>query len=281
MRATLIILISTIFSTVNLYSSSTNISPLNEQNSSCFKDGEVLSFTIRYEWGLFKMDVGDAAAAVTIDKHYAKGEAVKATVAGSSFKFFDLIFKVRERFESHFNPISGRPYYFHRDVVEGKYTMKNWINFNKDYTIEATIARKQDPVRDTLLKGDKNTFDLVSLVYYIRNLNLSNFPEGIPHKASFVIDGEIHDIFYTFLGREVKKVPGLGQFNTLKFSTKLIVGEVFTGKEEMLLWVSDDSSKVLLLFETPIIVGKVIGRLKEYENLKYQLSSKIDERKRD
>ncbi|MFA5713253.1 MAG: DUF3108 domain-containing protein [Bacteroidales bacterium] len=244
---------------------------------SSFKEGEVLSFAIKYEWGIIKTDVGEATATVATHRDNNGNKLYKAVVQGSSFKFYDMIFKVREYFESHIDIATGRPKFFHRDVVEGRYTIKNWITFNDDHTLSATIARKRDPVRDTLLIGDHTTFDLVSLLYHIRDLDLKKLPVGIPSKATFVIDREIYDIFYTFLGKEVKKIPGLGKFNTLKFSTKLIVGEVFTGKEEMLLWVSDDSSKVLLLFESPIIVGKVAGRLKGYENLKYPLTSKIDE----
>ena len=62
---------------------------------------------------------------------------------------------------------------------------------------------------------------------------------------------------------------------TLKFAAKVVAGEVFKGEEEMIIWVSDDYNKVPLYFESPIIVGKVSGRLKRYSGLKYPLSSKL------
>ena len=56
---------------------------------------------------------------------------------------------------------------------------------------------------------------------------------------------------------------------------KLVAGSVFTGKDDMFIWVTDDENKVPLLFESPIIVGRVQGRLVEYSNLKGPLTSKI------
>jgi hypothetical protein len=67
----------------------------------------------------------------------------------------------------------------------------------------------------------------------------------------------------------------VGVFNTLKFAARVVAGEVFDGKEELTIWVSDDRNKVPLYFETPIIVGRVSGRLSYYENLKFPLSCKI------
>ena len=61
----------------------------------------------------------------------------------------------------------------------------------------------------------------------------------------------------------------------MKFAVRLVAGEVFTGEDEMFIWVSDDKNKIPLWFESKILVGTVYGRLKKWENLKYPLESKI------
>lgn len=43
----------------------------------------------------------------------------------------------------------------------------------------------------------------------------------------------------------------------------------------MNIWVTDDLNKIPLLFEAPILVGRVQGRLSAYVNVKYPLTSKI------
>ena len=85
----------------------------------------------------------------------------------------------------------------------------------------------------------------------------------------------MYNFYFILEGREIKKIKGLGTFKTLKFAVKLVAGSVFTGKDDMYVWVTDDDNKIPLLFESPIIVGRVQGRLVSYRNLKSPLESKI------
>lgn len=240
-----------------------------------FDHGERLVYIINYTWGFVKTDVGEASVTLTRKRNQNYGEYFHSVIKGNTYRFYDVFFKVRDLFESKFSVINGRPFYFHRDVSEGKYTMINTYHFNPDYTINATVKRKDAPARDTLLKGRECTFDLVSLFYFSRNIDFSKIPAGKEQPISFAIDDDVFELYYRLIGPEVKRIQGLGQFNTLKFAARVVAGEVFTGEEEIIIWVSDDKNKIPLLFETPIIVGKVTGRLFLHENLKHPLTSKI------
>lgn len=247
---------------------------ISEENRA-FGDGERLVYVINYTWGMVKTDVGEAEVNLKRKKETRYGEHFHSVITGNTYRFYDVFFKVRDIFESKFNTTNGRPLYFHRDISEGKYRMKNYFQFNPDYSIQARVERKDDPPRDTLLKGRECTFDLVSLFYFSRNMDFSKIPAGVEQPISFAIDGEIFELYYRFIGPEVKRIPGFGQFRTLKFAARVVAGEVFSGKEELIIWVTDDKNRVPLLFETPIIVGKVTGRVKLLENLKHPLTSKI------
>ena len=43
----------------------------------------------------------------------------------------------------------------------------------------------------------------------------------------------------------------------------------------MTIWVTDDGNTMPVLYESPVTVGVVSGRLKSYSNVKYPLTSKI------
>ncbi len=241
-----------------------------------FASGEVLVYKINYSWGMVKTDVGEATAALERVNDSLFGDHFHATVEGHTYKFYDMFFRVRDFFESRFSTINGRPFYFHRNIAEGKYRMINHHYYNEDYTIDATVKRKSSAERDTLLVGRECTFDLVSLFYFARNIDFSTVEKGVEQPISFAIDDEVFELYYRYIGEEVKKIPELGRYKTLKFAARVVAGEVFTGEEELIIWVSNDNNKVPLMFETPIIVGKVNGRLHRYDNLKYPLSGKID-----
>lgn len=245
------------------------------ENNRAYKEGEKLVYVIKYTWGVFRTDVGEAVAKLDRDYDTVYGDHFHSIITGYSYKFYDVFFRIKDIFESKFNTTNGRPFYFHRDISEGKYRMKNTYNFNPDYSINARVKRKDEPEKVTTLKGKECTFDLVSLFYYSRNIDFENIPPGVDQPVSFAIDDEIFNLYYRYIGKEQKRVPGMGVHRTLKFAARVVAGEVFDGKEELTIWVSDDENKVPLYFETPIIVGRVSGRLSHFENLKFPLRSKI------
>lgn len=251
--------------------------PVNNISESdrAYKDGEELVYKIQYMWGMIKSDVGEARATVVRKRDSVYGDHFHSIIKGESYKFYDLLFKVRDLFEAKFNTTNGRPYYFHRTIAEGKYRMLNTYYYNDDYSIRASVKRKEEPVVDTLLQARECTFDLVSLFYFVRNFDFSKTPVGKNQPISFAIDKELFNVYYRYEGKEVIKVPGMGHFNTLKFAARVVSGEVFSGEQELVLWVSDDKNKIPLLFETPIKVGKVMGRLTSFKELKFPLTSKI------
>ena len=233
--------------------------------------GESLTYVINYKWGAINTDVGEAVTGLEYDDGM-----FHSIITGKTYKFYDIIFRVREFFESKFYEDPIRPHYFYRNTQEGKYRIKNTMHFNNlTNEIESTIQKYDRPPVDSLLKGNGNTYDIPSLFYKVRCVDFDSVAIGVKQPISFVIDDDVYNFWYIFLGKEVKKIRGLGTFNTMKFAVRLVAGSVFTGKDDMFIWVTDDENKVPLLFESPIIVGKVRGRLKEFKNLKGELKSKI------
>lgn len=236
-----------------------------------FKKGEKLTYVLSYTWGGINTDVGEGV--VTLN--YENG-VYNPVVKGYTYKFYDMFFTVREHFESHFDEKTLRPYKFYRNTLEGKYRMINNYTFNNDtYEIHAVTKKKDYPEKDSILPGRYNTYDLVTLYFVSRTLDFNNVPVDEKQPISFAIDREIFDLYFVYKGKEVKKVPGMGTYNTMKFAVRLVAGEVFTGKDELFVWVTDDKNKIPLMFESKILVGKVYGRLTKWENLKYPLDSKV------
>ena len=244
------------------------------ENIRSFNSGEKLTYIFGYTWGVIDTDVAEAVLSVN-RRSDESGEHFLTKLDGRTYKFFDIFFKVRYNFEAKFDISNGRPNYFFRDVIEGKHVKKNYLYFQPDYSIKSTVQRAGRPQRDTLLIGRECTFDLLSLIYFSRNIDLTNIAPETVLPISFVIDGMIYDIYFRYIGPEVKKIPRVGQFNTLKFAIQVVIGDVFKGKDELMLWVTDDKNRIPIFFESPISVGKVSGRISKYENIKHPLVSKI------
>jgi len=262
--------------TLNIYSQDKPCLPVKDVKFEdlAFTHGETFRYILNYTWGAVNTDVGEAN--ISLEYFTNSGEPFfLAKAQGRTFKFYDVFFKVRDLYESKFYTKNLRPFYFHRDISEGKYRMRNTFSFLPNYKIKANYQRMTAAPRDTILNGRICTFDLLTLFYFARNKDFSKDKIGVEQPISFVIDGEMYDLYYRYLGKETKKFPGLGTFRTIKFAARLIAGEVFSGKEELTIWVTDDNNKIPLIFESPIIIGKVSGRLSNFTNVKYPLTSKI------
>ena len=236
-----------------------------------FMNGEQLTFVANHTWGL---RVGELATKITYHEN-GQEPFFQAVASVKTFGFFDTFFKIRDTYVARFKARNLTPLYFFRDINEGKYTIKNEFHFIEDHKIDARITRSGNRIKDTIMQGKSCTFDLMSLLYFARSIETSAMNMFDYLLISFVIDEEMHDITFRYMGIEQKKVPGVGTFVCKKFSVSLVAGAVFTGKEEMLIWISDDENKLPIWLETPVIVGKVSARISKYEGLKFPLTSKI------
>lgn len=233
-----------------------------------FESGEVLRFTIHYDWGLISTDVGTGVARLG----KPKDDLFHCEVTGQTTKFWDRIFPVREKFTSTFSSNGLQPRKFTRDTKEGKYVATNTYTYMWDADtahIAADIYSSHSGHRTLNIPLDKYTYDLPALFYYARNMDFEAVTPGVKHPMTFAIDDDVCHVYFILIGRETKKVKGLGTFKTIKFAAKLVAGEVFTGEKDMYIWVTDDGNRVPVYFEAPIWVGTVSGRLTEATGLKY------------
>ena len=118
--------------------------------------------------------------------------------------------------------------------------------------------------------------DVVSAVYYARNIDFSKykFDDKIPF--SMFLDNEVFNMYIRYLGKETIKTK-YGKFKAIKFKPLLLKGTIFEGGEKMTVWVSDDPNHVVLRVESPIVVGKVKIDMMAYRNLRYPLTSMVIE----
>ncbi|MDR0668150.1 MAG: DUF3108 domain-containing protein [Prevotellaceae bacterium] len=240
-----------------------------------FADGEQLTIVANYTWGLINTDVGEATMRLSQER-FRDTTYFYARAYAKTYKFYDNFFMVRDVYEARFFSRNLRPIYFHRSINEGGYLMKNTFYFDDaNYAIRASVQRKTNPQKDTLLQGKSCTFDLISLLYNSRNLDFTNIVKEQIIPISFVIDEGVYNIYYRYLGKETKKINGLGTFNCLLLAARPVAGEVFDGRNEIRIWITDDQNHIPLLIETPIIVGKLSARLGKFSGLKYPLKSKV------
>ena len=85
------------------------------------------------------------------------------------------------------------------------------------------------------------------------------------------------ELYLRYDGKDEIRIQGQGTFRCLKFSAQTVAGIVFDGKEDLRFWISDDKNRVPLFIESPVVVGRVTGRLGSYENLRFPSQARSNE----
>jgi hypothetical protein len=116
--------------------------------------------------------------------------------------------------------------------------------------------------------------DVVSAIYYARNIDFNKYKVGDKIPFDMFLDDEVYHLYIRYLGKEKIKTR-YGKFNAIKFKALLIKGTIFQGGEKMNAWVSDDPNHLLLRVESPITVGTIKIDMYGYKNLRYPLTSLI------
>ena len=186
---------------------------------------------------------------------------------GKSYSFFDKFFKVRDRYESFIDTANLLPYKFVRNVNEGGYKKYNNVTFNQG-TRTAVSTNGVFKVSDCIQ-------DVVSSVYYARNINFDKYKVGDKIPFDMFLDDEVYHLYLRYLGKEKVKTR-YGKFDAIKFKPLLVKGTMFEGGEKMIAWISDDPNHLLLRVESPIAVGSIKVDMVGYRNLRYPLSSLLD-----
>ena len=238
-----------------------------------FLSGETLSYDLLFRWGAVNTVVADAV--FSLDSiAYNGAPAYHSVLAVKSAPFFDVFFKMRERFEGWMSADSIRPLEFIRNTREGSYTATNHFFYDwPSGVIHADVSSSYRPLEHLEIPLKDCVTDVGSVLYFTRGMDISSLKVGSEYPLRFAIDDQVYEIVLTYRGKDSVWRRRLGSVRCLKFSCSVVAGEMFDGSEDFSLWISDDSNRIPVCFIAPLRVGSICGWLKGWEKLKHPFKS--------
>lgn len=236
-----------------------------------FQGGEEITYKLYYNLGIMWLSAGEVTFKVN-----DMGSQYHVAVAGRTYKSYEWFFKVRDYYDTYIDKNSLLPKTAIRNVREGKYRLYDEITFDQENKKASSLRGK---TKDVATKKNYNLgecmHDMLSVIYYSRNIDFESYKEGEEFPVKIFMDKEVWPLNVKYKGKQSrKKVKGKGRFNTIKFSPQVVSGRVFKEGEEMMVYVSDDKNRIPLLIESPVSVGSVKAVLKNYKGLKYNMTAK-------
>lgn len=242
-----------------------------------FQAGEFVSYKIFYNWGFIWIDAGTNNFK-TEQSQYTDKNAFKITSIGRSHQKHDWFYKVRDTFEVFINPVNLAPYYFTRNTLEGDYRVKNEYTYQyPDFTIFSKTENNENGLKKDTVQVKKCTFDVLSIIYACRSIDFSSkkINETVP--LNTIVDGKIEELFIRYLGKEVIVNKDLRKFNCNVFSVKMVEGTIFSGGEDLTVWVTNDRNQIPVYVEAKILVGSIKAFVDEIEGIKWPANYNIYE----
>lgn len=234
-----------------------------------FQHGEKLEFKVFYNMGRLWVGAGLATFETKLE-NYANKKVYHVVGDGKTLKSYEWFYKVRDRYETFIDAETMLPVKFVRNVNEGGFKIYNNVTFNQN--IGQAVST------NGVFKVPPCIQDVLSAIFYARNIDYSQYKPGDKIPFAMFLDDEVFNLYIRYVGKE-KITTKYGTFNTIKISPLLIEGTIFKGGEKMMVWVSDDANHLPVRVDSPILVGSVKVDLVGYEKLRNPLTSLVKKQK--
>lgn len=229
-------------------------------NKNSYKTGERLKYIAH-----FGMLNAGSASLVIKDSVYSGKKVYHAKAHANTIGLADKIYKVRDIYESFYNPQTGLPYMSIRNINEGNYKYYNEVRF---FHSEKKLLSQRSGEHEV----PENILDMVSAFYYMRDAMFGKIKKvGDQIVLDTYFADEIFPLKMRYVGDETIKTK-LGKFYCMKFSPVVEPGRVFDSEDDVTIWISKDKNYIPLQIRIDLIIGSIKCDLVEYSGLKYKLT---------
>jgi len=233
-----------------------------------YQPGEELIYSLKY--GFIK----GGEAKLMVRDTVMSGKNVHHVVAtGKTVGMADVIYKVRDTYESFINPETDLPLKAIRNIREGSYRYYNEVLFEHEHADSAKVKSQKSGEHWV----PENIQDIISAFYFARKHKFNeSLKEGALIEIKTWFSDELFPLRIRYRGFEVINTP-LGKFECYKFSPVTEVGRAFKNEDDMQVWISRDRNKIPVKIRFKLRVGAFTCNLQQFRGLHNPFSSFVSQ----
>jgi hypothetical protein len=221
-----------------------------------FAPGERLEFVLTW----MGIAAGDSLMEVDRQSQPGGGEAWRVSSVTTSRSVVDLVYRVRNRYETWLDPATGLSvkYVIHQDEGGKK---KDQVQVHDQERSEVTLLVKEKGASTSkVFPVPRGSVDTLAALYLIRDQKLAP-----GDRVAFpVFEGrKIWELIVEVVGREEVET-GAGRFSTLKLHPLVKYEGIFRRKGDLFVWVTDDDRRMPVLMKSSVTVGSINAELVRY-----------------
>jgi len=242
-----------------------------------FKGGELLNYNLYFNWKFVWVKVGSATMSTT--KSVFDGQQAYCTsLITRGNKKLDGIFVMRDTLLSYCRSKDLTPLYFRKGALEGKryYVDELWYSYPQGKCrLKMHSINRHGEHKWQTKDFSECIYDMMSIFLRARNFDASTMKKGdvIPMPISDA--RHLSNSWLKFRGKETFKVSDTKEkFRCLVFS--FIEHEDGKNHELIRFYVTDDQNHIPVRLDLNLSFGSAKAFLRNYENVRSEMTSKIN-----
>lgn len=227
-----------------------------------FGVGEELIFDVNYGF------ITAGQAMMTIPRYsWQKGrKCYEVQFLVKSKPFFDNLYYVRDRYETHIDTEGLFPWKFTQRIREGGYKRDFSARFDheaqKAFTTEGEYPLPQF------------TQDILSAFYYMRSFDFSKMKQGQKVELKNFYKDTTYTLTVVYHRKETIEVEA-GKFRTIVLEPIMEEGGLFKASGRILVWLTDDERRIPVQVDAEIPIGSITSELVEYKGINGPIKAKL------
>lgn len=250
------------FILLSILTANAQTSEFRKIENNAFKDGEKLTFDVKYGF----VTAGVAVMSIPRIRKISGRNAYHVNFEVNSVPNFDWVFKVRDKYESYIDVEGIFPWRFEQHIREGNYS-RDFSAFFDHRKGRAKTSEGEYPI-------PKNVHDIISAFYFARTIDYSKMKVGDKVELQNFYKDKVHQLDVKYLGKERITVPA-GTFDCVIVEPLVLEGGLFKSEGNIVIWLSDDNLKVPVKVKTKVVIGSIDAELTAFEGLAGKFSAKV------
>ena len=222
---------------------------------------EQLTYDVMYKWGLINKKAGSVSLSTTPHTH--KNE-FNAKLMAATAPWADHIFMLRDTLMGTINSTSFLPEYYEKIAYEGGAFDRDLLHYTRtgnQVKAEATLWRRRKKEKnitrtEQIHEAEGVTLDMLSSFYYMRQLSFPTMKRGDSVRMNIFSGKKKELLTIHFQGVEDVKI-GKKEYPAYHITFTFTTEGGAVSSDNMDAWISTASSRIPLLMEGKLPVGKV------------------------
>lgn len=217
---------------------------------------ETLRYVITYKWGLITKDSGDATLSLK-----NQGNRYFIQLTGKTKPWADHVFHLRDTLISVMDKKNFRPLSYTKAAHEGGKFAKDVITYSyagSQVTGKATKYREKKneiTTSENILSGTGDTFDMLSVFYWIRSVDLNTLAIGTKLTANLFSGSKVETVKIWKVGPETIKMRDGSKREAwhIRFTFTSKGGKKTS--DDIDAWISKDNRRIPLEIRGSLPIG--------------------------